>query len=100
MIQGKLKLVEVLKILTDQGIPISKVTFEYYQKIGLLPWPEKIVGKGGRGVYGYYDPNVVEMIKIIYSLKNKGLTLFDIVARMQELFIPIYKKVLIGWVFK
>ena len=74
----KLKLTEVLAKLKKERIDISKRTFEYYQRLGLLPRPEKQVGEKGRGVYGYYSPEIIGMVKKIIELKEKGLTLEEI----------------------
>jgi hypothetical protein len=40
----------VIERCNREGIPISKRTLEYYQRLELLPKPEKKVGARGRGV--------------------------------------------------
>ncbi len=79
----KLRLPEVLKKLKKEGINISPRAFEYYQRLGLLPKPEKRVGEKGRGVYGYYGPEIVNLVKRIYELKKEGLTLPGIIRRFR-----------------
>jgi DNA-binding transcriptional MerR regulator len=74
----KLTLPEVLSRLEKERIPMTKRSFEYYQRLGLLPRPEKKVGAKGRGVYGYYMPSIIRLIKYIFTLKNKGYELNDI----------------------
>ena len=95
----KLKLPEVLKRLKEEGIDITKRTFEFYQRLGLLPKPEKRVGKGGKGVYGYYDPEIINLVKEIYKLKEEGHLLIDIPLVLIDLVINKYKSVLNEWGF-
>ena len=96
----KLKLTEILKMLKKEGIPITKRTFEYYQRLDLLPKPTlKRVGKKGRGVYGYYDPEVIHLVKRIFSLKNQGYTLTAILKWAEQNVLDRYKAVLKKWGF-
>lgn len=96
----KLKLPEVLKKLEGEGIDITKRTFEFYQRLGLLPKPKKQVGKRGRGVYGYYDYQIVAtLLKFIYEMKEKGYTLAYIIERGESKVIKKYKSVLNKWGF-
>ncbi len=96
----KLKLSEVLEKLKKDGIGITKRNFEFYQRLGLLPKPKKQVGKRGRGVYGYYDYQLVAMLlKFIYEMKEKGCTLAYIIERSESKVIEKYKSVLNKWGF-
>jgi DNA-binding transcriptional MerR regulator len=90
---GKLKLKEILERLKKEGISISKRTFEFYQRIGLLPKPTtKEVGHGGRGVYGYYDDtDVIKRVKDINRLKEQGYTLARILELMKDNVIGKYE---------
>jgi DNA-binding transcriptional MerR regulator len=74
----KLTLSEVRKRLEKEHSPIKPRNFQYYQRLGLLPKPEKKVGAKGRGVYGYYMPSIIKLIKYIYLLKDRGYELNDI----------------------
>jgi len=90
----KLKLPEVLKKLKGEGIDITKRTFEYYQRMGLLPKPEKQVGVKGRGVYGYYDYDLVlKILTFIRKNQEKGLTLAEILKEARKRVVRIYKSV-------
>lgn len=96
----KLKLPEILERLKAKGLGISKRTFEFYQSLGFLPKPEKKVGKGGRGVYGYYDPSVVDpLVKTIHDLKSRGYSLLQIMEIAESSVIKRYKSVLKQWGF-
>jgi len=96
----KLKLQEVLERLKKDGIDITKRNFEFYQRLGLLPKPKKQVGKRGRGVYGYYDYQLVVMLlKFIYEMKEKGCTLAYIMEIGESKVIKKYKSVLNKWGF-
>lgn len=96
----KMKLSEILKKLEEDDIHITKRTFQFFQKIDLLPKPEKKVGKRGRGVYGYYDYQIVAaLLKHIYELKTKGHRLYDIMKRGENNVIERYKSILREWGF-
>ena len=96
----KLKLPEVLERLEKQGLSITKRTFQLYQSLGLLPKPEKQVGKRGRGLYGFYNYKVVSgCLKLIYDLKKQGNTLFQISKAMDQLVLRKYRAVLKKWGF-
>ena len=95
----KLKLPEILITLKKEGIDITKRTFEFYQKLRLLPKPEKRVGKGGRGLYGYYDPLVIDLLKIIKHWQDKGQTLAQISENCERKITNKYKEVLEEWGF-
>lgn len=97
----KLKLTEILTKLVKEDIHITKSTFEFYQKLGLLPKPmEKQKGKGGRGVYGLYDPSVVDLIKTIHRhTKEQGRTLYDFMKVVNGFVIEKYRAVLNEWGF-
>jgi DNA-binding transcriptional MerR regulator len=88
----KLKLVEIQDRLKKEGINISERTFEYYQRLGLLPKPgKKEVGKKGRGVYGYYDIHVIKHVRAVQKLKEKGNTLDQILGLMQKEILDKYR---------
>lgn len=96
----ELKLTEVLEKLKKEGISITKRTFEFYQRLGLLPKPKiKQVGKRGRGVYGYYNPLVIKIAKVIYKAKEHGRTLAEIKERVDKMTISRYRDVLKKWGF-
>lgn len=82
----KLKSSELLKWLKSKKVNINKRTFEYYQRLGLLPKPEKRVGIRGRGVYGYYNPEFIrDTLEMIFKYKKNGKTLEEIrLILMQE----------------
>lgn len=95
-----ISLKEVLAKLKKEGVNISKRTFEYYQRLELIPKPStKRVGKKGRGVYGVYDPNLVAGIRRIFELKAKCLTLGEIRAERKLEVADRYKAVLQTWGF-
>ena len=79
-----LRLPELRERLKADGFKITKRTFEYYQRLGLLPRPEKRVGERGRGVYGYYDAKVIDMVKMIFRLKEEGKPLAAIREEAQR----------------
>jgi len=95
----KVKISEILERLKKEGIDLPKRTFEFWQRLGLLPKPEKHVGRGGRGVYGYYDPAVVDLVKLICKLKEKGYSLFEITEKTNAIIIKKYKRTLKDWGF-
>jgi len=96
----ELKLPEVLERLKEEGFDITKRTFEYYQRIELLPSPQKKVGKRGRGVYGYYIyQEVLLAMQLIYELKKEGFTLVDIKQTGEDRLIEQYESVLNEWGF-
>ena len=74
----------------------SKRTFEYYQSLGLIPPPIKRVGKKGRGVYGYYSPDIPSLFKTITTLQSHGQSLAGIKksldARVFERFNGVLKQ--------
>ena len=92
-----LTLQQVLDKSKKAGVPINKRTFEYYQSLGFLPKPHKIVGKKGRGLYGYYDPIVINIVKKIYKLKKVGHSLKEIKEISEREVLEKYKKILIDW---
>lgn len=95
-----LTLPEVLKALKKEGINISRRTFEFYQKIELLPKPQKKQkGEGGRGVYGLYYPTIIRQVKLIHKYKDKGYTLHRLSELLERIVIEDYKKVLKEWGF-
>jgi DNA-binding transcriptional MerR regulator len=80
-----MNLPEVLKKLNSEGIEITPRTFEYYQFMGLLPKPvEKRVGKGKRGIYGYFDESIIDDVKNIITWKNQGYTLTQMKERLDD----------------
>lgn len=95
----KLKLQELLKKLDREGIPITKRTFEYYQRLGLLPKPEKQVGKKGYGVYGYYDESIIELISNIFKYKDIGYTLAEIEGAINNEVMKRYNAEFKKWEF-
>lgn len=74
----KFEIKDVLRELQKKGIKISRRTFQFWQSLGLLPKPIKEVGKDGKGVYNFYPPIVIDLIKKICELKEKNLTLKEI----------------------
>ena len=75
---------------------ISKRTFEYYQRLGLIPPPKKRVGKYGRGVYGYYSSDITKQLATIRDLQAQGQSLSEIKktlkTRVTERFKAVLKK--------
>jgi len=78
---------------------ISKRTFEYYQSLGLIPPPKKRVGIGGRGVYGYYSPNIPNLFKTINDLQSHGQSLAEIKKSLDASVLERFKAVLKKWGF-
>lgn len=95
----KLRITEILRRLKKGGINISQRTFAYYQSLGLLPKPEKQVGRGGRGVYGVYDESVIEIVKTIHELKSRGRTLSQIQDGMHKVVVQRVQTILKEWGF-
>jgi DNA-binding transcriptional MerR regulator len=96
-----LTLKEVIGRSKEKGVEITRRTFEFYQKIGLLPPPmQKIKGKGGRGVYGVYDEQIVQLIGLINECQREGMTLYDIQKSGDAGPINKYMAVLNAWGFK
>jgi DNA-binding transcriptional MerR regulator len=95
----RLRLSEVLRKLQNDGITITKRTFEFYQKLGLLPKPA-LKEKGAKGgVYGLYDSTVIDFIKDIQKLKDMGLTLTETTEKLEKRLFDKYKAVLQKWGF-
>jgi len=94
-----LRLPELRERLKADGFKITKRTFEYYQRLGLLPRPEKRVGERGRGVYGYYDAKVIDMVKMIFRLKAEGKPLAAIREEAKRTIVERYKALLSEWGF-
>jgi len=93
----KLTLLEVLEKLKDEGFEITKRTFMFYQRLGLLPTPEKRIRKR-RGVYGYYDyQTILDLVRFIYKKKEEGLTLAEIQEVTGDLLFKKYESVLDKW---
>jgi hypothetical protein len=68
--------------------------------MGLLPKPEKKVGARGRGVYGFYDPDIVLLaVKFILDLKESGASLEKIKEESERLVISQYMNRLKDWGF-
>jgi len=89
---------QILDKSKKAGIPITKRTFEYYQRLGFLPKPHhKVKGEKGRGVYGYYEPIVIDIVKKIYKLKNAGHSLNEIKEISKNEVLEKYRKILIKW---
>jgi len=91
--KGQLRTQELIEKLEKSGIIISKRTIEYYQELGLLPRPLRKKGaKTGGGVLGYYQPNVVDIIRSIHTQKDKGLTLSEIKDNLRDTLFEKYKQ--------
>ncbi len=91
----KITLNDLLKRLKKAGLPITRRTFEFYQKQNLLPKPIKHVGLRGRGVYGYYDFEVVKFIlEKIQTLKEGGCSLGQISDAFEQKTVDQYMDVL------
>ena len=93
----KLTLLEILEKLKDEGFEITKRTFMFYQRLGLLPAPEKRIRKG-RGAYRYYDyQTILDLVRFIYKKKEEGLTLTEIQKDTEDLLVKKYESVLNEW---
>jgi len=93
-----LTLQQVLDKSKKAGVPINKRTFEYYQSLGFLPKPHrKVKGEKGRGVYGYYEPIVIDIVKKIYKLKNAGHSLNEIKEISKKEALEKCRKVIIDF---
>jgi DNA-binding transcriptional MerR regulator len=92
-----LTLQQVLDKSKKAEVPISKRTFEYYQSLGFLPKPHKVVGEKGRGLYGYYEPIVIDIVKKIYKLKKAGHSLKEIKEISEKEVLEKYRKILKEW---
>jgi len=92
-----LTLQQVLDKSKKAGVPITKRTIEYYRSLGLLPKPRKIVGERGRGVYGYYDPMILHMIKKIHKYKEDGFSLKDIKDISEKWVLDTCNEILRDW---
>lgn len=57
-------------------------TFLAYQDFGLLPKPDRKLGKDGKGVPGYYNETIIRLIEKIQFLERKGMKLNEISARI------------------
>ena len=89
---------QVLDRSKKAGVPITKRTFEYYRSLGLLPRPSnKRVGERGRGVYGYYNPKILQMIKKIHKYKEAGFSLKDIKDISEKYVLDTCNEVLRDW---
>ncbi len=78
---------------------LSKRTIEYYQSLGLIPPPIKRVGKRGRGVYGYYTPDITKLLDTIRDLKAHGQSLGEIKKSLDARITERFKAVLKKWGF-
>lgn len=81
---GHLALKEIVRLCKQRGFPVPLRTLQYYQSLRLLPPPSKVVGSGGRGVYGNYNPSIINRIGHIEKLKIEGLTLEQIAHALKE----------------
>ena len=88
---------QVLDRSKKAGVPITKRTFEYYRSFGLLPNPRKKVGERGRGVYGYYHPKILQMIKKIHKYKEDGFSLKDIKDISEKYVLDTCNEILRDW---
>ena len=89
---------QVLDRSKKAGVPITKRTFEYYRSLGLLPRPSnKRVGERGRGVYGYYHPKILQMIKKIHKYKEAGFSLKDIKDISEKYVLDTCNEILRDW---
>ncbi len=91
---------EIIEALKKDGFKITKRTFEYYQKLNLIPKPvDKVKGRGGKGVYGLYYPYTVELIKVIQEFQKNGVQLIDILESGKKEILRKVKNILKEWGF-
>ncbi len=91
---------EILKRLKKSGYKCNRSTFQFYQKLGLIPPPQKVPVKKGRGMIGLYDYSIVErIIGFIQDMQSKGRTLAQIEELLQKTVLKEFKAVLAEWGF-
>ncbi|HXW68772.1 MAG TPA: 4Fe-4S dicluster domain-containing protein [Dissulfurispiraceae bacterium] len=72
-----LTLSNVIEKLKENGLTLTRRTFQYYVQAGLLP---KGIRRGSEkgGVQFYYSESIIKTIRKIFDLKNKGRSLNEI----------------------
>ena len=75
---------EIVSRAREAGLDVRARTFRLYVDLGLVPRPAVRTNPGG-GRSGYYDPRVVELLRVILQLQSRGQTLQQVKAFLDRL---------------
>ncbi len=79
------KIEDIIQILGDEGIPLTRKKFNYYSKRGLLFAPEvKRKRRLHEGVESFYAEEILSRLRKIFALKEKGYSLTEIMDQLRE----------------
>lgn len=84
--------IEIIAELKKDGITVTENQLEYYRLLGLLPPATRV--RENRGMYAYFDVDVVRTIKKIQKLKNDGHKLPEIKEVLKKHVLDVYFSIL------